>query len=138
MDSLPRQMLLVGEDLARQKPALDVLAQWGVPAEVAPSGAQALEVVAQGAFDLILIDVIRSVLDGLFVITRLRNLERQRPGMPPAALVVRVPKPRLTYEAPLRPAGVDDVLSLAGAGAAVNECLLRWRAGQYRASQAEV
>ncbi len=129
---LPRHMLLVGEDKSRQRPALDILSRWDIAAEVATSGADALEIAATGEFDLILIDAKKSVLDGVFVSSRLRHLERERHQRPTATLFARVAGDWPACKMMLRMAGVNDVFEVASDSAAVGECLRRWCSGCYR------
>jgi len=129
---LPRHMLLVGEDKPHQRPALDLLARWEIAAEIATNGADAVQLASTGEFDLILIDAKKSVLDGVYLSSRLRHLERERHERPAVALVARVSGDWPACESVLRMAGVNDVLKVATEGAAVGECLRRWCCGHYR------
>ena len=131
---LPRHMLLVGDDKPLQRPALDLLARWDIAAEVATSGADAVQRASTGDFDLILIDAKRSVLDGVYVSSRLRHLERERQARATVALVARVSGDWPACESVLRMAGVNDVFRAAADGAAVGECLRRWCSGLYRST----
>jgi CheY-like chemotaxis protein len=130
---LPRHMLLVGDDRPQERPALDLLARWDIDAEVASNGADAVQLASTGEFDLILIDAEKSVLDGVYVSSRLRHLERGRRERPAVALVARVSGDWPACESVLRMAGVNDLLKVATEGAAVSECLRRWCSGHYRA-----
>lgn len=131
---LPRHMLLVGDDEPRQRPALELLARWDIAAEVATSGADAVQIASTGDFDLILIDAKKSVLDGVYVSSRLRHLERERHERATVALVARVSGDWPACESVLLMAGVNDVLKVDTEGAAVGECLRRWCSGHYRPS----
>jgi PleD family two-component response regulator len=134
---LPRHMLLMGEDSPQHRPALDLLARWDIATEVATSGADALEIASSVKFDLILIDAKRSVLDGVFVSSRLRHLERKRQERTTVALVAQVSGRWPASESVLRMAGVNDVLKADTEGAAVGECLRRWCSGHYRSNSVE-
>jgi CheY-like chemotaxis protein len=129
---LPRRMLLVGEDRPLQQSALNLLARWDIPAELATSGADAVSVASTGEFDLVLIDAKKSVLDGVFLSSRIRYVERMRQERESLALVARVSGEWPAAETVLRMAGVNDVLKVANEGAAVIECLRRWCSGLYR------
>jgi CheY-like chemotaxis protein len=131
---LPRNMLLVGEALPLQKLAFGLLARWDIHAEVATSGADAVEIASAEAFDLIFIDAEKSVLDGVFVSSRLRHLERNRRDRATVPLVARISGDWPACENVLRIAGVNDVLTEATEGAAVGECLRRWCSGHYKPS----
>jgi PleD family two-component response regulator len=125
-------MLLVGEDRHQDRPTLDLLARWDIAAEVVTSGFDALEIASSIKFDLIFIDAKKSVLDGVFVSSRLRHLERKRQERATVALVAQVSGNWPASERVLRMAGVNDVLKVATAGAAVGECLRRWCSGCYQ------
>lgn len=129
---LPRHMLLVGESKPRPRPALELLARLDIAAEVATNGDEAVQIASTGEFDLILIDTKKSVLDGVFVSSRLRHLERKRHARAGVALVARVSGDWPACESVLRMAGVNDVLKVATEGAAVGECLRRWCQGQSK------
>ncbi len=137
LNLLPRHMMLVGEDQSSQRSALDLLARWEVSAAVATSGADAVQIASTGEFDLILIDAKKSVLDGIFVSSRLRQLERERHQQCGVALVARVSGDWPACESVLRMAGVNDVLKAATEGAAVGECLRRWCCGLYRSNSSQ-
>lgn len=132
LNLLPRHMLLVAENRPQERPVLDLLARWDIAAEVATNGAEAVQLASTGEFDLILIDAKKSVLDGVYVSSRVRHLERKRHERPPVALVARVSGDWPACESVLRMAGVNDVLRVATEGAAVSECLRRWCSGHYR------
>jgi CheY-like chemotaxis protein len=132
---LPRHILLLGVDEPHQGPVLDILARWDVAAEVASNGAEALQIASAGEFDLILIDANRSILDGVFVSSRLRRLERECKARTPVALVAEVVGDWPSGEAVLRRAGVNDLLKGFTAAAAVRACLRRWCCGSYRSTR---
>lgn len=131
---LPRSMLLVGEEMPLKKLAYGLLARWDIHADVATSGADAVAIASTGEFDLVFIDAQKSVLDGVFVSSRLRQLERQRRDRATVALVARISGDWPAGEKVLRMAGVNDVVTVATEGAAVGECLRRWCSGHYKSS----
>jgi two-component system sensor histidine kinase BarA len=129
---LPRHMLLVGDHEPRQRPALDLLARWDIAATVATSGADAVQMASTSEFDLILIDAKKSVLDGVYVSSRLRHLERKQRQRAAVALVARVSGDWPAGESVLRMSGVNDVLKAPTEDAAVGECLRLWCSGRYK------
>jgi two-component system sensor histidine kinase BarA len=131
---LPRHMLLVGDHEPRQRPALDLLARWDIATTVATSGADAVQIASTGEFDLILIDAKKSVLDGVYVSSRLRHLERKQRQRAAVALVARVSGDWPAGESVLRMSGVNDVLKVPTEDAAVGECLRLWCSGRYNSN----
>jgi CheY-like chemotaxis protein len=135
---VPRNMLLVGDDAPRQPSALELLARWEVSVAIATNCADAVQFASDSPFDLILVDASKSVLDCVFVSSRLRNLERSRRDRSPVALVARVTSNWPAAEKVLRMVGVNDVLKMESEPAAVGECLRRWCIGHYQSKAAEV
>jgi signal transduction histidine kinase/CheY-like chemotaxis protein len=71
-----RARVLVAEDnLVNQKVAVRSLEMLGCDAEVAANGAAALEALAQGDFDIVLMDCQMPVLDGFQASQRIREIE---------------------------------------------------------------
>jgi two-component system sensor histidine kinase BarA len=127
-------MLLVGDHEPRQRPALDLLARWDIAATVAASGADAVQIASTVDFDLILIDAKKSVLDGVYVSSRLRHLERKQRQRKAVAMVARVSGDWPACENVLRMSGVNDVLKAPTGDAAVGECLRLWCSGRYKSN----
>ncbi len=75
----PLQILLAEDSLANQKLAIGLLKRWGHTLTVANNGRQAVDKAAQGAFDLILMDVQMPELDGLEATALIRQ-EQARTG----------------------------------------------------------
>ncbi len=77
-----RHVLLVEDNPLNQQVASEIMVSFGLRVSVADNGLKALEMLEQGGYDLVLMDVQMPGLDGLEVTRRLRA----RPGM--AALPV--------------------------------------------------
>jgi len=103
--------LLVEDHVINQKLATVLIERDGHTVQVANNGQEALDLLAEQPFDLVLMDMMMPVLDGLEATRRYRALEaQQRPGMriPIIAMTARAtPADRELCLA----AGMDDYLS---------------------------
>jgi CheY-like chemotaxis protein/HPt (histidine-containing phosphotransfer) domain-containing protein len=80
-ERLPARVLLVEDSPINQKVALRMLERLGYRADVANDGAEAVAVVQQIAYDVVLMDVQMPVLDGLAATRQIRS---SAPARPPA------------------------------------------------------
>lgn len=78
-------VLLVEDQLVNQKLAITLLQRWGHRVTLAVDGPQALSELAQRRFDLVLMDVMVPVMDGLEITRRFRAIE-QGPRTPIVAM----------------------------------------------------
>jgi two-component system sensor histidine kinase/response regulator len=83
-----RRVLLVEDNPVNQEVALAMLQSLGIKAESAWSGEEALEKIADGHFEIVLMDCQMPKLDGYATTMRIREWEQaqQRPRMPIVAL----------------------------------------------------
>lgn len=72
---VPRQVLLVEDNPVNQKVAMDLLSRRGHTVQVAQHGAQALEMMLEQHFDVVLMDVHMPVMDGLTATRHIRDRE---------------------------------------------------------------
>jgi PAS domain S-box-containing protein len=100
-------VLLVEDNVVNQKLAIALLNRWGHRVTVANDGQFALEALAQHRFDLVLMDMIMPVMDGLEA-TRLYRASEQGPRTPIIAMTANaMPGDRADCLA----AGMDDYIS---------------------------
>jgi CheY-like chemotaxis protein/HPt (histidine-containing phosphotransfer) domain-containing protein len=100
-------VLLVEDHLINQKLAIALLERWGHHVEVAANGQIALEMVARQQFDVILMDMMMPVMDGLEATRQIRAAEtiRRTPIIAMTANAMEADRDRCLQ------AGMDDYLS---------------------------
>ena len=104
-DKRRRRVLLAEDNPVNQKVAMLFLERLGYDCEVVEDGEQALEAIARGAFDIVLMDIQMPVMDGLEATRRLRSWNRDIYVIAMTANALRGDR-----EACLE-AGMDDYLS---------------------------
>jgi CheY-like chemotaxis protein len=81
--------VLLAEDHAINRRVIElILGPLGVEMTIVENGAAAVEAYAEGAFDLVLMDMQMPVMDGLAATRAIRAYERARPGRPRAAIIM--------------------------------------------------
>jgi signal transduction histidine kinase/CheY-like chemotaxis protein len=127
---LTGRVLLAEDNLVNQKVACGMLRKLGLTVEVADNGAAALERIAAGPYDLVLMDVQMPVMDGFAAPRALRERERQAGG--PRLPVIAMTANAMSGDRDLcLEAGMDDYLSKPVRLAELHRVLDQWvRAGQ--------
>lgn len=118
------RVLVVDDSHINREACSALLSQWGVEPVLACDGAQALELVRQRRFDLVLMDLRMPVMDGLAATAQIRQLERQQsivPGTPVIAYTSDEVAPDVA-----RKAGLNGVLRKPSSATALGECLRTW------------
>jgi signal transduction histidine kinase/DNA-binding response OmpR family regulator len=122
---LAGRVLLVEDNPVNQQVALSMLGRMGVDAQLADNGEAALVRLAEGGWDVVLMDVQMPVLDGLFATRTLRERER-------AAGTSRIPVIAMTANAmesdrdACLDAGMDDYIAKPFRSAELYAALARW------------
>jgi CheY-like chemotaxis protein/HPt (histidine-containing phosphotransfer) domain-containing protein len=79
------RILLVEDNLANQKVAVSYFEHWGLNADVANNGVEALQCLREHPYDLVLTDLFMPVMDGFETITKIRQ-QLKRKALPIIAL----------------------------------------------------
>ncbi len=103
-----------------------VLTRWGVVPTIACNGEQAVRIAAQQDFDIVLMDMLMPVMDGVVATARIRQAERENP--------VREQVPIIAYTSlnlgadPQRLAqiGLTAILPKPCNASTLRACLERW------------
>jgi two-component system sensor histidine kinase/response regulator len=100
-------VLLVEDDLVNQKLAVTLLERWGHQVAVASNGLKALEYLSEHAYDIILMDMMMPVMDGLETASRIRASESGRR----TPIIAMTANARASDRDRCLAAGMDDFLS---------------------------
>lgn len=125
------RVLVVEDNAVNQEVAIGMLEKIGFNAEVADNGAEGLEMLAAGEFDLVLMDCQMPVMDGYAATGALRELEASESLVDPGT-IRRMPIIALTANAmtgdseKCLAAGMDDYLSKPFEASALEEKIVFW------------
>jgi CheY-like chemotaxis protein/HPt (histidine-containing phosphotransfer) domain-containing protein len=101
-------VLLVEDHVVNQKLAIALLERWGHKVAVAGDGAQALKMLARHRFDVVLMDMLMPVMDGLETTRRIRASEAAGQHLPIIAMTASAMESDRDM---CLAAGMDDYLS---------------------------
>ena len=126
-DTPTLRLLVVDDSPANQTYVAHVLERLGLaPATMAMDGEQALRLLQRQDFDLVLMDILMPVMDGLVATARIRQIERARPSRPALPIVAYTSMDMGTDAARLRRSGLSDVLAKPCSSHSLRQCLQRW------------
>ncbi|HYN76287.1 MAG TPA: response regulator [Lamprocystis sp. (in: g-proteobacteria)] len=122
------RVLLAEDNPINQKVACGMLRKLGLTVEVADNGAQALEMIAQGTYDAVLMDVQMPVLDGFAATRDLRAWEHAggRPRLPVIAMTANAMSGDRDQ---CLASGMDDYIPKPVKLAELHHTLARWVGG---------
>ncbi len=121
----PARVLVVEDNLVNQKVVLGMLERLGCRTAAVGTGAEALEALARGGWELVFLDCQLPDLSGHEVTRRLREMER-REGRDPLPVIAVTAQAGEVERARCLEAGMDDHLAKPLTLAAVEEMLRRW------------
>ena len=104
------RILLVEDNRFNQKLVLKLLERWGIQADLAENGLEALEKTDSGVYDLILMDVQMPEMDGLEATREIRKREAQR-GLSPTPVVAMTANAYAEDREKCFAAGMNDYLA---------------------------
>jgi CheY-like chemotaxis protein len=129
--------VLLAEDCpVNRLSACALLSHWGIEPVIACDGAEAVRLADAQDFDLILMDVVMPVMDGLSATVEIRRLEREN-SIPRAVPVVAYTSTEIAFnKALLNRIGISDILKKPSNVYSMRECLERWCPDQSTALSA--
>ncbi len=133
--NLKGRVLLAEDNLVNQEVAIGMLMQMGIEVETAGNGREAVELMQQGRFDLVLMDCHMPEMDGFEATRRIRQLEQeaQRRPVPILALTADVQK---GIQEQCRAVGMDGYLSKPFTRQGLRQALQPWLGDSGRAGDA--
>lgn len=120
------RVLLVDDDPHCLEACCALLSSWGIHPVVARNGGEALELVRGCDFDIVLMDVVMPVLDGLAATREIRRLEKENPSKARVPVVAYTSRATQLPAAACRLVGLSDVLKKPSDADAMSKCLSRW------------
>jgi len=100
------RVLVVEDDQVNQLLAKAVLEHEGVRVDIAADGHEALEALARASYNVVLMDLLMPVMDGLACAREIRRLERER-GLPPIPIIAVTALDQPDVQERCRQAGMD-------------------------------
>jgi signal transduction histidine kinase/CheY-like chemotaxis protein/HPt (histidine-containing phosphotransfer) domain-containing protein len=129
------RLLVVEDNPVNQRVALGMLERLGYRADVVGTGAEAVEAVARGTYDLVLLDCQMPVMDGYEAAARIRSAEPPGRRIPLVALTADVsPADRVRCRA----AGMDDHVAKPIDRGQLRDVLQRWTGGDATLPPADI
>jgi CheY-like chemotaxis protein len=106
--------------------ACALLSRWGIEPVIACDGAEAVRLANAQDFDIILMDVVMPVMDGLSATVEIRRLERENSIQRAVPVVAYTSTAIACNKALLNRVGINDVLKKPSNIDLMKECLERW------------
>jgi signal transduction histidine kinase/DNA-binding response OmpR family regulator len=105
-----RTVLVIEDNEFNRRLLGDILDSWGQRVVVVDDGFQALRLIEQQSFDLVLLDIRMPGIDGIEVARRIRSGEQKRSEVPVPIIAITADADAITVEA-CHAAGIDVVLT---------------------------
>lgn len=131
----PLRLLLVDDCRLNRMLVTATLVRWGIVPTMACDGVQALQQVERRAFDIVLMDLLMPVMDGVMATARIRQFERENPNRRPMPIVAYTSLDIGSDPVVLRRVGLTDVLPKPCTASSLQSCLERWCPDRFSASQ---
>ncbi len=103
-----------------------VLTRWGIVPTIACNGAQAVVIAERQGFDIVLMDMLMPVMDGVVATAKIRQAERENPLRAPVPIVAYTSLDLGADLERLARVGLSAVLPKPCSASSLQSCLARW------------
>lgn len=125
--------ILVADDCRVSRMLVNaVLMRWSLVPTIACNGAQAVALAGRHDYDLVLMDVLMPVMDGIVATAKIRQLEREKLKRRPVPIVAYTSLDLVADGAQLERVGLSAVLAKPCTAASMRMCLERWCPDKFR------
>jgi CheY-like chemotaxis protein len=131
----PLRVLVVDDCPFQQLLACALLSRWKIMPQIASDGLEAVLLVGEQEFDIVLMDVEMPVMDGLTATARIRENERRVRRAQAVPIVGYTAGALAPDEERWRLCGASAVLDKPADAGAMRECLERWCPSRFAACQ---
>lgn len=129
----PALRILVADDCRVNRMLVHaVLRRWGLVPIIACNGQQAVQLAAAQEFDLVLMDILMPVMDGIAATARIRQNERENLARRPVPIVAYTSLELRTDGTQLERVGLSAVLAKPCSSTSMQLCLERWCPDKFR------
>jgi CheY-like chemotaxis protein len=123
---LPLRLLLVDDCRVNRMLVTTVLTRWGIVPAIACNGEQAVRITQRQAFDIVLMDVLMPVMDGIVATARIRQTEREDPQRTPMPIIAYTSLDLGSNPEHLARVGLNAVLAKPCNATSLAHCLAQW------------
>ena len=125
------RLLLVDDCRINRMLVAAVLARWGIVPTIACNGEQAVRITQRQGFDLVLMDVLMPVMDGIVATARIRQAEREDPQRTPMPIIAYTSLDLGTHPERLARVGLSAVLAKPCSATTLGQCLAQWCGSKF-------
>ncbi len=130
--ALPLRILVADDCRANRMQVNAVLMRWSLLPTIACNGAQAVQLAGRHDFDLVLMDILMPVMDGIVATAKIRQIEREQLSRRPVPIVAYTSRELVADGAQLARVGLSAVLAKPCSAASLRQCLERWCPDKFR------
>lgn len=120
------RLLLVDDCRTNRLLVKAVLTRWGIVPTIACNGAQAVVIAERHSFDIVIMDILMPVMDGVVATAKIRQAERENPQRTPVPIVAYTSLDLGAYPERLARVGLTAVLAKPCTATSLQNCLARW------------
>lgn len=120
------RLLLVDDCRVNRMLVTAVLTRWGIVPTIACDGAQAVLITERQDFDIVLMDILMPVMDGVVATAKIRQAERENPSRAQVPIVAYTSLDLGADPVRLARVGLSAILPKPCSATSLQTCLARW------------